>query len=71
MGSLGKINFELKPSEKKNQKFRRSLYAVKDIKKGEAITNNNVRSIRPGMHPKLISSIIGKLSCCEIKKVLQ
>ena len=68
--SIGKINFEIKPSEKQNLKFRRSLYAVKDIKKGEEITNYNVRSIRPGygMHPKLINSIIGKLSSCEIKK---
>jgi len=68
--AIGEINFEIKPSEKQNVKFRRSLYAVEDIKKGEILTNNNIRSIRPGygMHPKLIHSIIGKLSNREIKK---
>lgn len=68
--AIGEINFEIKPSEKQNLKFRRSLYAVEDIKKGEILTNNNIRSIRPGfgMHPKLIDSVIGKLSNREIKK---
>ena len=68
--AIGEINFEIKPSEKQNLKFRRSLYAVEDIKKGEMLTNNNIRSIRPGygMHPKLIHSVIGKLSNREIKK---
>ena len=46
--SLGKVNYNRKPSEQTNQKFRRSLYFVKDLKKGDNISQDDVKSIRPG-----------------------
>ena len=60
--SLGKINYNLTEKQKKGRDFSRSLYIVKDVKKGEIITNENVKSIRPGfgMHPKNLKKIIGK-----------
>jgi len=59
--SLGKIDYGRKSSEKGNIKFRRSLYFVKDIKEGEVITSEHVKSIRPGygLAPKYLESIIG------------
>ncbi|WP_281988313.1 pseudaminic acid synthase [Aquimarina aggregata] len=67
---LGKINYQLSEKVKKNKKFARSLFVVKDVKKGEKITPENVRSIRPGygMHPKYYSTIINKTFSTEIKK---
>ncbi len=60
--SLGKVDYEIKPSEQGNIKFRRSLYFVKNINKGEIITSEHIKSIRPGygMPPKEINNIIGK-----------
>jgi pseudaminic acid synthase len=50
--------------------FSRSLYIVKDIKKGELITEANVRSIRPGfgLHPKHYGKILGKKVNKDLKK---
>ncbi len=61
--SLGMTGYELKASEKSGLKFRRSLYCVKDIKKGEKLTKDNIRSIRPGMglSPKHYEDILGKI----------
>jgi pseudaminic acid synthase len=52
--SLGEVDYSQKSSEQSNVKFRRSIYAIKDIKKGERLTENNIKSIRPGfgLEPK-------------------
>lgn len=62
--ALGGINYERKESEKSNVKFRRSLYVVKDIKKGEKLTPDNIRSIRPGfgLAPKHYEKILNKVA---------
>tara|TARA_A100001011_G_scaffold232646_1_gene240659 strand:- start:1445 stop:2500 length:1056 start_codon:yes stop_codon:yes gene_type:complete len=60
--SIGKINYEKKPSEVNNIVFRRSIYVVKNISKGEKFTEDNLKSIRPGygIEPKFLPSLIGK-----------
>ena len=60
--SLGKIDYTLSEKAKKSRDFSRSLYVVKNIKKGEIITDKNIRSIRPGygLHPKYYNDVLGK-----------
>lgn len=68
--ALGRVNYERKESEKGNVKFRRSLYVVKDVKQGEKLTSENVKSIRPGfgLAPKHYEEIIGKTASQDLKK---
>ena len=67
--SLGRVDYGRKSSEQSNIKFRRSLYFVKDIKKGEVITAEHVKSIRPGygISPKFLNDIIKKKSRFDIE----
>ena len=60
--SIGEIDYQLTKTQKYGKRFSRSLYIIKNVKKGEKITNDNVRSIRPGygLHPKHQDNIIGK-----------
>ena len=68
--ALGKVSYELSDKTKANRDFSRSLFVVKDIKKGELITSSNVKSIRPGFgaHPKYLPEILGKKVNCDIKR---
>ena len=59
---IGEAHYAPTRGEQANLQFRRSLFAVKDIKAGETVTEENVRSIRPstGMKPKKMREILGK-----------
>ena len=67
--AIGEVNYERKHSEDGNIKFRRSLYFVKDMKAGENITEESVKSIRPGygLMPKYIETLIGKKLIKSVK----
>lgn len=68
--ALGKVSYSLTPKTKKSRQFCRSLFAVKDIKKGEVLTKENIRSIRPGfgLSPKYLGSVLGKRAAMNLKR---
>lgn len=68
--ALGDITYEPQPQEKNSFVFRRSLYVVKDVKKGERFTEENVRSIRPGLGlpPKYLDVVLGKIAARDIAR---
>jgi pseudaminic acid synthase len=68
--ALGKASFELNDKLKKSRIFARSLFAVKDIKAGEQLSEENIRSIRPsyGLPPKYLKEILGRRAKVYIKK---
>lgn len=68
--AIGKVDYELTEKQKSGKNFSRSLYVVKDIKAGEKITEENVRSIRPGfgLHPKYLQDLIGKTVKIDISR---
>ena len=68
--ALGTVSYELSDKMKSNREFSRSLFVVEDIKKGEVITEDNVRSIRPyfGLHPKYLNRILGKKVKMDLDK---
>ncbi len=66
---IGDVNYDLKGDESSMIKFRRSLYAVKDIKVGDKFTKNNIRRIRPGfgIEPKYFDKVLGKTAKVDIQ----
>jgi len=59
---MGEVDYKMTEKKKKNREFSRSLFVVKNVKIGDKITKENVRSIRPGfgIHPKYFSEILGR-----------
>ncbi len=66
--AMGVISYGLNPQEAKSRIFRRSLFVVKEIKKGEVLSEVNVRSIRPGygLAPKHYPAVMGKRAIDDI-----
>ena len=66
--ALGRVNYSVTPKEKASCVFRRSLFAVQDVKAGEAFSNANVRIIRPGngLPPKFIGEVLGRRASRDI-----
>lgn len=68
--ALGRVCYSPTKDEKHTRSFRRSLFAVKEIKKGEVFSEENIRSIRPaaGLDPKYFKRVLGSNAKKDIKK---
>lgn len=68
--ALGEVSYPTDPAMIKGRTGCRSLYVAKDVKKGEMVTEENVRSVRPGygLHPRFLPEVIGKrfVKDCEM-----
>jgi len=67
---MGEVNYKLTKNIEKSRQFSRSLFIVQDIKAGEKLNKENVRSIRPGfgLHPKHYNNILGKIIKVDIER---
>ena len=68
--TLGEVCYPVDPATIKGREFSRSLYIAEDIKRGDVITEKNVRSVRPGygLSPKYLPTILGKHILRDLKK---
>ncbi len=66
--ALGQVDYGRKSSEQGNAQFRRSLYFVKDMKAGDVITEDCIRSVRPGygLAPRYLEQVVGQKVDCNI-----
>ena len=68
--ALGKVSYARKNAEVNSIKYRRSVYAVKDIEPGNRFNKNNIRRIRPGygLLPKYYEELIGRKAKVKIER---
>jgi N-acetylneuraminate synthase len=68
--SLGQVSYGPVGEEVKSLAFRRSLFVVRDMKRGETFTEENVRSIRPGqgLHTRYLRQIMGRRAARDVER---
>ncbi len=68
--ALGHVSYGLKEQEQASRVFRRSLFVVKDVRAGEQLTNEHVRSIRPGhgLPPQFLDEVVGRFAATDIPR---
>jgi N-acetylneuraminate synthase len=66
--ALGAVHFGVSEREAGSRIYRRSLFVVRDLSKGEKFTSDNVRSIRPGhgLHTRHLAEVLGKTAASDI-----
>lgn len=67
--AMGRVDYGQQLCERSNAKFRRSLYFVKSLKAGDIITEDSIKSVRPGfgVAPKYFYSVIGTTLKCNVE----
>ncbi len=67
---LGDVDYKMTAKKAKSREFSRSLFVISDVKKGDIVSSNNIKSVRPGygLHPKHYSRILNKIFTKDIKK---
>ncbi len=68
--AIGQVQYGVTEQEKSNIDFRRSIFAVKNIKKGELFTDDNIRIIRPGygLAPKFLDEVLNRRSNRDLER---
>lgn len=68
--AIGKVHYGPTKQDKHNVDYRRSIFVVKDILKGEILTEDNIRIIRPGfgIYPKHYNDMLGQIARIDIKR---
>lgn len=68
--ALGRADFQPSAADQKSRIFKRSLYVVEDVQKGETFTSQNLRAIRPGLGlpTKFLDSFLGQKAACDLKR---
>ena len=68
--AVGEAHYGFTRDEKKNRIFRRSLFCIRDIEKGEVLSEENIASVRPayGIEPKYLKRVIGHKAKVKIKR---
>ena len=68
--ALGRVSYEPTKGEVASRVFRRSLFVVENIKKGDVFTKTNVRSIRPGhgLPPKHLPDVLGRQAARDLRR---
>lgn len=68
--ALGEVHFGCSAKEANSRVFRRSLFVVQDVKRGDLFTVDNVRSIRPGhgLHTRHLPEVLGRQAVCDIER---
>ncbi|MDD4940726.1 MAG: pseudaminic acid synthase [Candidatus Omnitrophica bacterium] len=67
--AVGRVHYGVTPSEARSRIFRRSLFVVRDIRKGQLFTDDNIRSIRPsyGLMPKYLPQVLGRKAASDLR----
>jgi pseudaminic acid synthase len=67
---MGKVDYEMTDKKESSRTFSRSLFICKDVEKGELITSENIKSVRPnnGLHPKYFNEVVGKTFAKSVVK---
>lgn len=67
--ALGGVVYPTDPAAVKGREFSRSLYVARDMKAGDVITGENVRSVRPGygLAPWYLPLVLGKRVCRDVQ----
>jgi len=68
--AIGQVDFAIKEKELSGLAFKRSLYAIEDIKENESFTKYNIKVLRPslGLEPKYYDMVLGKSAKTFIQK---
>ncbi len=68
--ALGTVHFGIEAKEASSRVFRRSLFVVQDVKRGEMFTAANIRSIRPGygLHTRHLQEVMGRCAAQDIER---
>lgn len=68
--ALGEVHFGPTERENSSRRFRRSLFVVEPVKRGEKFTSRNIRSIRPGdgLHTRHLSQILGRHAAADLER---